>query len=410
MKRRNLLITGTAGLVAVSGCIGNDGDESSPDVDETDETPEVTEENETVEEEVDPEFTVTSLSVEPATVGVGEEVTITVTVENVGETQGNYENTVSVNGSTLGTINIELNPGESSEAVFNYTPDESGIFDVQIEDSIEEFEAEIAEVGGVIQEDTTWSSSNSPYEVIDTVQVSQDVTLEIEPGVSIQSSPDLGRDSVFQLHGEIIAEGTEDNPITIDGKNNSGTFFDAEGSDENGYLSAEHCHVMDGGGFWWQGNAAFDLRHSTLENVSDSYIWYPFGREGGTINIEYNKFINSGGFSTGMRGDATINIRYNLFQNGKEAVYGGIINNWASYDNSEIIVEYNSFKGMSDMPVLMLPPNYDNAELDGRQNWWDTTNEDEISNMIYDENDDINSAGTIPYTPYLDEPHKDTPS
>lgn len=354
MKRRDLLLTSTTGIVVLSGCVGdetNRGDSGS-DSAETNETPEETDtsdqetengsgtgeseevDEESDEEEQEPEFTVTDLSVNPTTVGVGEEVKITIVVENSGEVGGDYEQTLYINETLFETLSLDLDSEENSEVEFQYTPQETGTFDVRIEDTVEEFVSEITEVGGVIQDDTTWNSSDAPFKIINTVQVPEDVTLEIEPGVLIQSASNLGRDPVFQLHGEIIAEGTESNPITINGKNNSGTFFDAEGSNEDGYLSAQYCHVKDGGGFWWHGNASFDLRQSTLENIDYSYIWYPFGSEGGTINIEYNRFINSGGFSTGMRGDTTINIRYNLFRNGKEADSGGLINNWASYDQS----------------------------------------------------------------------------
>ena len=389
------------------GSSEGDDNVSNEDVEGEDEGE--SEERET-EEESSPEFTVTSLSVYPDSVRVNEEVTITTEVENTGGIEDRFESELLIDDSVVESVETDLEPGDVTEFNFVYTPGEKGTFEVHFADATAVFEATVTEVGGVIDADTTWERQESPFEVTASVQVPEGVTLTIEPGVTVFSSTDLGRDSVFRLNGVIIAEGTEDNQITIDGRGNSGTFFDADGSSPDGYLCVERCHIKDGGEFWWHGNAGFDLRYSTLENVEGSYIWYPFGREGGTIDIEYNEFINSGGFATGHRGDATINIRHNLFRGGEEVVYGGVINNWASYDDSETVVEYNSFEELEGTVVLKLPPGYDSADLTGINNWWGTTDGDTIEGMIFDENDDIDSAGEISYLPYLDDPDPDTPS
>ena len=43
-------------------------------------------------------------------------------------------------------------------------------------------------VGGIIWENTTWTLENSPYIITDVVQIPENVTLEIEPGVIVNSS------------------------------------------------------------------------------------------------------------------------------------------------------------------------------------------------------------------------------
>jgi hypothetical protein len=45
----------------------------------------------------------------------------------------------------------------------------------------------------------------------------------------------------------------------------------------------------------------------------------------------------------------------------------------------------------------------------GTNNFWDTTDESTVQEMIYDSNDDIESAGEISYTPILEDPDSETP-
>ena len=70
------------------------------------------------------------------------------------------------------------------------------------------------EVGGIINSDTTWTLSDSPYEVISTVQIPAGVTLTIEPGVTVTMS---GNGDMFALNGNVYAHGTFNNKIILDG-------------------------------------------------------------------------------------------------------------------------------------------------------------------------------------------------
>jgi len=66
-------------------------------------------------------------------------------------------------------------------------------------------------VGGIIWENTTWTLENSPYIITDTVQIPENVTLTIEPGVTVKR-PTSG--DIFLLHGTVYAHGTINNKIT----------------------------------------------------------------------------------------------------------------------------------------------------------------------------------------------------
>jgi hypothetical protein len=67
------------------------------------------------------------------------------------------------------------------------------------------------QVGGPIISDTTWTVANSPYIVVESVEVWEGVTLTIEPGVTIK----FNSEKKLQVSGELIAQGTAGNLITF---------------------------------------------------------------------------------------------------------------------------------------------------------------------------------------------------
>jgi len=114
------------------------------------------------------------------------------------------------------------------------------------------------EVGGIIRENTTWAEANSPYIVTNNILVDENVTLTIEPGVTIK----FDSEKSLQVNGELIAQGTNNNKITFTSNLSSpsagdwrwilfsdssiDTVYDNEGN----YLSGcilEHCIVEYGG-------------------------------------------------------------------------------------------------------------------------------------------------------------------
>jgi hypothetical protein len=273
-------------------------------------------------------------------------------------------------------------------------------------------------VGGIIWENTTWTLENSPYNITDTVQIPENVTLTIEPGVTVIKSKAC---DMFLLHGTIYAHGTIDNKIIFDGRgyysltiigntivSGRTSFFNAENSNSNAFLDMDYCIVKNGVSFWWGGHGSFSLKHSELSNlIYYSYLWYPYR----DAIIEYNKFINTNGISIGTDGDIKVYVRHNLFKK-KYATFliesEFCIKNWASYGESETIVKYNSFIDM-DRIVLELPEGYDSAAMAATENYWETNDTAVIDSMIYDRNDHILCAGFIDYLPILSNPHPNTP-
>lgn len=62
----------------------------------------------------------------------------------------------------------------------------------------------LTEVGGVISSDTLWSREESPYTVVDDIDVAENATLKIEAGVVVEFARGTGLD----VKGRIVAEGS----------------------------------------------------------------------------------------------------------------------------------------------------------------------------------------------------------
>jgi len=246
-----------------------------------------------------------------------------------------------------------------------------------------------------ITKDTTWTLENSPYVLIKPIEIEYGDTLTIEPGVVVQMPG--AYENMFTLKGEIIAIGTEDNKITFDGGGNS-TFFDATNSKPNAFANLDYCIIKDGNAFWKDGYGYFSLKNSEVENLSErSYLSYPEN----DVYIEYNEFKNIGGFTIEQGLENKVYIRHNTFDTKNPALpayENYLIQNTASYENAETIVENNTFINMEGI-VLSLPNGYAMAKMSAPNNNWGTEDTSIIDAMIYDKNDSNDSAGYINYLP-----------
>ena len=256
-------------------------------------------------------------------------------------------------------------------------------------------------VGGIIWEDTTWEADQCYY-LSDNVQIHEDATLTIEPGVTV-----VGNDMMMQVWGKLIVEGDEDNHVEIFSTTITGeASYDDEFciSISNAFLS--RCEILPPGN--QSGHGSLKLLGCRIEDLDQYvYIWYPKS----DCFIEGNTFVGFGGFSIGTD-DATVFIRNNFFSEPvKQFVFPSefVVQNWASYNDSNTVVEFNTFAD-TDSVTLKLKPGYDAAAMIGTQNYWSTTDQETIQSMIFDRTDDLECAGIIPYEPFLIEPHPDTPT
>ncbi|MCL0037060.1 Ig-like domain-containing protein [Dehalococcoidia bacterium] len=86
-----------------------------------------------------PIFELSDLLIEPLEVAIGEEVTISAEVENVGELEGKELITLKVAEVVVETEEVELGPGETARVEFRVVKMEPGIYPVEIEPLVGEF-------------------------------------------------------------------------------------------------------------------------------------------------------------------------------------------------------------------------------------------------------------------------------
>ncbi|MCL0064235.1 Ig-like domain-containing protein [Dehalococcoidia bacterium] len=86
-----------------------------------------------------PIFELSDLLIEPLEVAIGEEVTISAEVENVGELKGKELITLKVAEVVVETEEVELGPGEATRVEFRVVKMDPGIYPVEIEPLVGEF-------------------------------------------------------------------------------------------------------------------------------------------------------------------------------------------------------------------------------------------------------------------------------
>jgi len=122
-------------------------------------------------------------------------------------------------------------------------------------------------ISGYISSDTIWTADESPYVVTDNVIVKKNVTINIEPGVTLMF--EKGKSLLVQ--GTLIARGTDSSNIT----------FTKHGSDNWGFIVFEDTStnaVYDNNGNYQLGSI---MEHCVVEFASSS-----FRSDNGAINID----------------------------------------------------------------------------------------------------------------------------
>ena len=254
-------------------------------------------------------------------------------------------------------------------------------------------------VGGIIWENTTWSLENSPYIITDSVQIPENVTLTIEPGVSVISSTSK---DLFLVQGKIYAHGTLENMITFEGGGNSNFFYTVGSSEVHAYVDLDYCKIKNGRSLF----PCNDYAHLNMTHCEIIDVLEPCCPQAPTY-IAYNLFKNWCSFVVGTSEYETekIYITNNLFI-GRSSFSDEYYT--VKCIGHGVVVKYNSF--LDNDQVLQIYPYARSVEIIATENYWGTNDTDVIDSMIYDKKDDIRCVGFIEYLPILTEAHPDTPT
>ena len=85
-------------------------------------------------------FAISNLTVTPAEVNAGDEVTISIIITNTGELSGSYQVTFKIDAEVVGTKQVTLDGGASETVTFTTTRDIPGTYSVTIDGLTETFE------------------------------------------------------------------------------------------------------------------------------------------------------------------------------------------------------------------------------------------------------------------------------
>ncbi len=265
-------------------------------------------------------------------------------------------------------------------------------------------QANATDAPAIIDATTTWTAAESPYVLSSDIEVSYGATLTIEPGVTV-----VGNGHQLEVWGAVSGIGTTDSPILFRDVHLQGRgFYEFPDTIEPCSVRIEHGDFdrgsVQGGGHRLYGS--FALTDSLVTNSGDQlYLWFPTER----CTVERTIFLNGGKLTTHVWG-ADVDVWSNIFW---RADAEGPLRN-AAVQNREAYLGYSTFvHGNSFLNPGMVTASLSDwgaaASMDATANWWGTTDESVVEQMIYDKNDSASLPATIPFVPLLSAPSVTAP-
>ena len=239
----------------------------------------------------------------------------------------------------------------------------------------------------VILSDTLWAAGD--ISLNSDVQIAYGVTLTIPAGTILE-----GNNNEVMVFGELLIKGVSQNTKIKQLRMSFGDF-----SSKVGYIQINDSIIELGSFFSGSGYGSFDITDSLLKEVRGFYIWYPQQDSSVVRNI----FQDSSGMRILLQGTPLL-IKNNVFITPTTNYAVEVL---ADYQ-STLKMEFNSFMS-TDRIAVGLAKGYSSANMTAINNYFGTTDESVIRNMILDANDDLEYASEIEYIPFLTEPHPDTP-
>ncbi len=264
-----------------------------------------------------------------------------------------------------------------------------------------------APVSGVHLDGLTLTAGPHPYVLTDTLQVAQKLT--IDPGVVILQGGAFDRWDGYRIRANriVIAVGTAEEPIVL-----AHVFMDVGATSSGSEADVEYAFLeVYGGDLWTSGFSGghvndFTLRDSRIVNSSYLYVSHPAG----DTLIARNVFLDTGGVSVGFTAPATVTIENNYFDNVTmqgDASPDTAIELWNNDTGNPLEVHKNTFV---NLPAYALSLEYDADGFDAINNYFGTTEPQDVANLVFDQNDNIDLKSVISVEPFLSSPDPQTPT
>ena len=239
----------------------------------------------------------------------------------------------------------------------------------------------------VITQNTTWSGE---VNLAANIQIAEGVTLTIEEGATITGGS-------LEVYGSLIVDGSAGNLVTLNDVEITTNLLNT-----SDVVDIHYANINGGSFSSWEGGN-YQLTDSVVDSW-DSYqkIWFPSS----DVLIARNVFKDIGQFYIGTNNDGTVTFENNLFYDTDNAS-SPVIENWAAYGDP-VLVTGNSFMNTNRV-ALGLKDDTGTAKITATENWFNTTNIDEINARVLDQNDSLSYASVIDVSGYLSAANSSTP-
>jgi hypothetical protein len=231
-------------------------------------------------------------------------------------------------------------------------------------------------VSGPILTDTVWTKDHSPYNISEKIQVAENATLTIEPGVEVEGG-------TIELWGNLKAAGTKENPV----------IFKRININDVNYNNGEAINIeLDF--VFSKGMYLTSYSTNGLLKISNSKFQEAYLVSGNTSLIEHNLFVKSFVYLANDYYSKLMSIQDNSFYQSEIA-----------YNNALWVFKNNNLYSSKMRIDSVSSTNTAHAE----SNYWGTTDSKEIDKMIIDRHDDLNIGGYVDYSNFLSQPNVNAP-
>ncbi len=317
------------------------------------------------------------------------EVTLNVTKKNI--VSGDIIQIQGTDSSGSCDWAVTSSPEESSPLITDlgncqaeFSSDTTGVYEITLSGENEGGLTAVSDninVGtlfnNIYTQDATLSKLGSPYIIrSDRPQVANNVVVTIEKGVTIIGETINTYDAFWEIEGEIVANGTEENPIIIENVHFSSI-------NNNGKVTFHSVHYSGAMGYM----SRFE------QEFYDSYF---------LINHTFSGTFSGKTYRTKIE---STNPSYDITISGDFVDNTVIVPEFVWVSSSNITIKGNDF---TDIGKLRGNVNV-TGTIDATLNYWGTTTPEDIEKKVHDSRDDITVNFLINTEPFLYQKGDETP-